>query len=60
VHLGRNNPTCQYNLGAAQLESSFAENDLGVLVRKKLITCQQFNLVLLSEHQEALFYSEGD
>ncbi|KAK4831251.1 hypothetical protein QYF61_016483 [Mycteria americana] len=32
LHLGRNNPMHQYMLGADQLESNFAEKDLGVLV----------------------------
>ena len=29
LHLGRNHPMRQYMLGATQLESSFAEKDLG-------------------------------
>ncbi|GAB0206527.1 mitochondrial enolase superfamily member 1 [Grus japonensis] len=32
LHLGRNNTIHQYMLGAAQLESSLAEKDLGILV----------------------------
>ncbi|PKU49624.1 hypothetical protein llap_8 [Limosa lapponica baueri] len=32
LHLWRNNPMHQYTLGTDQLESSFAEKDLGVLV----------------------------
>lgn len=30
LHLGRKNPNQQYMLGANQLESSFAEKNLGV------------------------------
>ena len=41
LHLGRNNPTHQYMLGATQLESSLAEKDLGVLVDTKLNRRQQ-------------------
>jgi len=36
LHLGRNNPRHQYMLGAAQLENSLAEKDLGVLVDTRL------------------------
>jgi len=36
LHLGRKNPIQQYMLGATQLESSFAEKDLGVLVDARL------------------------
>lgn len=36
LHLGRNNPACQYMLGANRLESSFAESGFGVLVDNKL------------------------
>ncbi|XP_071657675.1 transcription factor RFX3-like [Patagioenas fasciata] len=32
LYLGKNNPMHQYRLGADQLESSFAEKDLGVLL----------------------------
>ena len=41
LHLGKNNPIHPYMLAATQLESSFAENDLGVLVDTKLNTSQQ-------------------
>ncbi|KAK4810448.1 hypothetical protein QYF61_004228 [Mycteria americana] len=44
LHLGRNNPTHQYMLGADQLESSSAEKALGVLVDTKLTTSQQCTL----------------
>ena len=44
LHLGRNNPRCQYVLGANQLEGSFAEKDLGVLVASKLNMSQQGTL----------------
>ena len=36
LHLGRNNPMHQHMLGTNQLESRFAEEDLGVLVITKL------------------------
>jgi len=38
LHLGRKKSMHQYMLGATQLKSSFAENDLGVLVDTKLNT----------------------
>ncbi|GAB0184068.1 hypothetical protein GRJ2_000872100 [Grus japonensis] len=41
LHLVRNNPMDQYMLGTTQLESSFAEKDLGVLVDTKLNMSQQ-------------------
>ncbi|GAB0209103.1 mitochondrial enolase superfamily member 1 [Grus japonensis] len=45
LHLRRNNPMQQYMLGATQLESSFAEKDLGVLVGTRLSMSQQCALV---------------
>ncbi|PKU29215.1 rna-directed dna polymerase from mobile element jockey-like [Limosa lapponica baueri] len=45
LHLGRNNPIHQHMLQAAQLESSLAEKDLGVLVGTRLNMSQQCALV---------------
>lgn len=42
--LGRNNPQHQYMLRATQLESSFAEQALRVLVDTKLVVRQQCTL----------------
>ncbi|PKU47068.1 hypothetical protein llap_2617 [Limosa lapponica baueri] len=44
LHLGRNNPQHQYVLGTDQLENSFAEKDLGILVDIKLHMSQQCTL----------------
>jgi len=41
LHLGRNNPRYQYMLGSDQLESSFAEKALGVLLDDELIMNQE-------------------
>ena len=43
-HLGRNNSRHQDTLGAIQLESSFAEKALGVLMDTKLNLSQQHAL----------------
>ncbi|KAK4828911.1 hypothetical protein QYF61_001469 [Mycteria americana] len=45
LHLGRKNPVHQYMLEATQVESSFAEKDLGVLVNTKFNMNQQCALV---------------
>ncbi|PKU37424.1 hypothetical protein llap_12272 [Limosa lapponica baueri] len=45
LHLGKNNPTHQYRIGAHLLESSSAERDLGVLVDNKFTTSHQCTLV---------------
>ncbi|KAK4830236.1 hypothetical protein QYF61_009303 [Mycteria americana] len=41
LHMGKNNLRPQHMLGTAQLESSFAEKDMGVLVDSKLNMSQQ-------------------
>lgn len=45
LHLGRNKPSHQDKLGPAQLESSLAERDLGILTVNKLHVGQQCALV---------------
>lgn len=45
LHLGRKNPIHQYRLEATKLESSFAENDLEVLMDSKLNMSQQHALM---------------
>ena len=45
LHLGRNNPMHQYQLGGDLLESGSVEKDLGVLVDSKLTTSQHWALV---------------
>lgn len=46
LHLGRNTTMCQYTLGVAQLESSYAEKVLGILADTKLNMSQQCALVV--------------
>lgn len=41
LHVGRNNGTCQYRLGAGLLERIFSEKDLSVLVDNRLAMSQQ-------------------
>ncbi|KAK4808476.1 hypothetical protein QYF61_005793 [Mycteria americana] len=43
LHMGRNKPMHKYMLVATQLESSFAEKDLGILLDTKLNMSQQFS-----------------
>lgn len=45
LHLGRNCPRYQDMLGATEMESSFVEKDLGVLMDTKLNMSQQFALL---------------
>uniref|UniRef100_A0A8C3BA48 Reverse transcriptase domain-containing protein n=1 Tax=Cairina moschata TaxID=8855 RepID=A0A8C3BA48_CAIMO len=45
LHLGRNNPKCQYRLGYDLLERTSEEKDLGVLVDYRLTMSQQCDLV---------------
>ncbi|PKU42072.1 hypothetical protein llap_7632 [Limosa lapponica baueri] len=45
LHLGRNNPTHQYRLGADLLESTSEEKDLGVLVDNRITMSQKCALV---------------
>ncbi|GAB0187291.1 mitochondrial enolase superfamily member 1 [Grus japonensis] len=44
LHLGRNNPKHNYMLGATQLESSFAEKDLEVLMDTRMNISKQHAL----------------
>jgi len=41
LHVGRNNGTCQYRLGAGLLERIFSEKDLSVLVDNRLAMSHQ-------------------
>jgi len=45
LQVGRNNPMYQSLLGAIQLESSFTEKDMGVLVGTKLNMSHQRALI---------------
>lgn len=38
--MGKHNPTCQFSLRIGWLESSFAQDDLKILVDKKLAMSQ--------------------
>lgn len=45
LHLGKNNPVHQYMLGTDQLQSNFAEQNLGVFADTKWTISQQCALV---------------